>query len=284
MIASARRPHASRHAALAVAGVLACAGVAALLPSFSAAPGAAAGWSAGTLLSPVWESGAALHRASERLWRRAFGAAALEEENAALRRALTELQVAQALVAAEGQAAQARLGAAALTQPLGDSIEAAVLGPAPNAGRHLLAVNAGSLSGVAQGMLVLGPGGIAGRVDRVFPSASLVELLADRESRWGVVAEQSGDVGLLRGISRDGFAEVEFDSMTVTAAPGERLLTTGRLGSGLVAGLPVGTVVRVTQGPSGTMIAEVELLEPATETPLLYVVPAPKLDWQVPQR
>ncbi|MDX2177254.1 MAG: rod shape-determining protein MreC [Candidatus Sumerlaeia bacterium] len=284
MHVSARRTQAPRHAALAVAGVLACAGVLALVPTFSAAPGAAAGWSAGTLLSPVWEAGAGLHRASERLWRRAFGAAALEEENAALRRALTELQVAQALGAAEGQAAGARLGAAALTEPLGESIETAVLGPAPNAGRRLLAVNAGSLAGVAQGMLVLGPGGVAGRVDRVFPSACLVELLADRESRWGAVAEQSGDVGLLRGVSRDGFAEVEFDSMTVSAAPGERLLTTGRLGSGLVAGLPLGTIVRVSQGPSGTMVAEVELAEPGTGSPLLYVVPAPKLDWQVPQR
>lgn len=146
-------------------------------------------------------------------------ARALEQENAALRRA--------ARLAAE------RLPVFVTGRVVGDSGSAFV---------RTLLVAAGARDGVAKGQAAITADGVIGRVVDVGRRASRVLLITDLNSRVPVLLERSRQRAILAG---DNGALARLDYLPGGAAPavGERVVTSGH-GGLMPPGLPVGVVAR----------------------------------------
>lgn len=162
---------------------------------------------------------AELREANARLRGWESAARALEQENAALRRA--------ARLAAE------RLPVFVTGRVVGDSGSAFV---------RTLLVAAGARDGVAKGQAAITGDGVVGRVVDVGRRASRVLLITDLNSRVPVLLERSRQRAILAG---DNGALARLDYLPNGAAPavGERVVTSGH-GGLLPPGLPVGVVAR----------------------------------------
>ena len=162
---------------------------------------------------------AELREANARLRGWESAARALEQENAALRRA--------ARLAAE------RLPVFVTGRVVGDSGSAFV---------RTLLVAAGARDGVARGQAAITGDGVVGRVVDVGRRASRVLLITDLNSRVPVLLERSRQRAILAG---DNGALARLDYLPNGAAPavGERVVTSGH-GGLLPPGLPVGVVAR----------------------------------------
>ena len=162
---------------------------------------------------------AELREANARLRGWESAARALEQENAALRRA--------ARLAAE------RLPVFVTGRVVGDSGSAFV---------RTLLVAAGARDGVARGQAAITGDGVVGRVVDVGRRASRVLLITDLNSRVPVLLERSRQRAILAG---DNGALARLDYLPNDAAPavGERVVTSGH-GGLLPPGLPVGVVAR----------------------------------------
>lgn len=162
---------------------------------------------------------AELREANARLRGWESAARALEQENAALRRAA-------------GLAAE-RLPVFVTGRVVGDSGGAFV---------RTLLVTAGARDGVAKGQAALTADGVVGRVVDVGRRASRVLLITDLNSRVPVLLERSRQRAILAG---DNGALVRLDYLPngAAAAVGERVVTSGH-GGLLPPGLPVGVVAR----------------------------------------
>lgn len=162
---------------------------------------------------------AELREANARLRGWESAARALEQENAALRRAA-------------GLAAE-RLPVFVTGRVVGDSGGAFV---------RTLLVTAGARDGVAKGQAALTADGVVGRVVDVGRRASRVLLITDLNSRVPVLLERSRQRAILAG---DNGTLVRLDYLPngAAAAVGERVVTSGH-GGLLPPGLPVGVVAR----------------------------------------
>lgn len=172
----------------------------------------------GALMSLRAEN-AELREANARLRGWESAARALEQENAALRRA--------ARLAAE------RLPVFVTGRVVGDSGSAFV---------RTLLVAAGARDGVAKGQAAITADGVVGRVVDVGRRASRVLLITDLNSRVPVLLERSRQRAILAG---DNGALARLDYLPGGAAPavGERVVTSGH-GGLMPPGLPVGVVAR----------------------------------------
>lgn len=162
---------------------------------------------------------AELREANARLRGWEGAARALEQENAALRRA-------------------ARLAA----ERLPVFVTGRVVGDSGNAFVRTLLVAAGARDGVAKGQAAIASDGVVGRVVDVGRRASRVLLITDINSRVPVRLERSRQRAILAG---DNGALARLDYLPNGAAPavGERVVTSGH-GGLLPPGLPVGVVAR----------------------------------------
>ena len=172
----------------------------------------------GALMSLRAEN-AELREANARLRGWESAARALEQENAALRRA--------ARLAAE------RLPVFVTGRVVGDSGSAFV---------RTLLVAAGARDGVAKGQAAITADGVVGRVVDVGLRASRVLLITDLNSRVPVLLERSRQRAILAG---DNGTLARLDYLPGGAAPavGERVVTSGH-GGLMPPGLPVGVVAR----------------------------------------
>jgi rod shape-determining protein MreC len=118
----------------------------------------------------------------------------------------------------------------------------------------------GSEDGVRVGMPVVVPDGLVGKIARVHPARSLVEPLASASFAVSVVVERSRVRGIVRPRyqSVSGLVTWEMDYVPARSdvVEGDRVTTSG-LGGVFPAGLVVGTVESVTDGPL-TMSVRVE--------------------------
>ena len=167
---------------------------------------------------------------------------ALANENAALRRQVEESRAA----VSEDRDLRALLS---LRQGFGPGVAAAVT--ARGNRDAFLTVDRGSADGVAGGMTVVAPGGLAGRVREVTAHAAFVQTLADPALRVNVRAAESGLQGTLSGGGRPLRLEVEARPGT-TARPGEAVLTSG-IGAAYPSGLLVGWIVTFDRRDSATV-------------------------------
>jgi len=106
-------------------------------------------------------------------------------------------------------------------------------------------------------MTVLNGDGLVGRVKRTRNSTSVVLLALDRISAVGSRLEGSGELGLTTG---DGLNPLRFQLLDPQAkiAVGDRLVTGPYGQTTFTAGVPVGTVTKVSGSP-GVLVRSAEI-------------------------
>jgi rod shape-determining protein MreC len=122
-------------------------------------------------------------------------------------------------------------------------------------------IDKGTEQGVRTGMAVVTPEGLVGKVVTIYPTRSLVEPLSNASSAASVVTERGRVRGVLRPHYHAASAmmtwEIDYVPARSDIVPGDRVATSG-LGGILPAGLSVGTVTAVKDGPL-TMTVDVDL-------------------------
>ena len=129
-------------------------------------------------------------------------------------------------------------------------VAAQVVGRGPDGFSRTLEIDRGTADGVQPGMIVTTGAGLMGRVQEAGPHGSIVETLADPQSRVNVFLSKSGLQGTVTGGSAALQLEVEH-SVGVAAAGGEWALTSG-VGGGYPRGLVVGELASVSHRDSAT--------------------------------
>lgn len=179
----------------------------------------------------------------------ATSAASLKGENARLRHRLD---------AARGQEAAARAALAEneelkklLELPFVDgtnAVAAPVVDGAPGNFELTVRIGKGASAGVGVGMPVVTGAGLVGRVTAVSRDRATVLLLKDPQSGVGVKMERSGTGGVVKGRGESSTLRVDFVDPDADVTAGEVVSTAGVQNSPFPAGIPVGTVSKVTRG------------------------------------
>ncbi len=139
---------------------------------------------------------------------------------------------------------------------LGDSIGAEIIGRNPLNWYRSVMIDRGAGDGVRKGMVVVGGGGLAGRVVEGSSSASIVMLILDEESRVSAVVERTGEHGIITGRG-DGLLTMKYLSDKSDIQPGDTVRTSG-MGGVFSKGLAVGSVSSVKMTDYGlTVSAEI---------------------------
>lgn len=125
------------------------------------------------------------------------------------------------------------------------SVAARVTGYSSDSYNHIITIDAGSASGVSEGLPVMGSTGVIGQVISVSTYSSQVRLLNDAQSGVAVMLQSSRAEGILSG-SVEGVLYLEGVDESVEVKEGEAVITSG-LGGGYFRGLVVGTVSKVEQ-------------------------------------
>jgi len=105
-------------------------------------------------------------------------------------------------------------------------------------------VDKGLQDGVRAGLAVIDDNGVVGQVTRVFPWASEVTLVTDKEQAVPIQAVRSGLRGVTFGIGYDGTLELRFMPVNAELQNGDLLVTSGIDGT-YPAGLPVAVVSNI---------------------------------------
>lgn len=105
-------------------------------------------------------------------------------------------------------------------------------------------VDKGSQHGVTAGFAVVDGSGVVGQVTRVFPWASEVTLVTDKEQAVPIQAVRSGLRGVTFGIGYDGTMELRFMPVNSDIQNGDLLVTSGIDGT-YPPGLPVAVVSNI---------------------------------------
>ncbi len=128
-------------------------------------------------------------------------------------------------------------------------------------------LNKGRVDGIKENMVVIAPGGLAGKVVEVAYQSCI--LLAVTDSRCGVPAlsEASRDMGIVKGISSAG-TTAGYCSMTqlptnAIIKPGDAVITSG-LGEVFPKGIKIGTVTEVSTG-NGSKITSSAKITPSVD-------------------
>lgn len=135
-------------------------------------------------------------------------------------------------------------------------------------------IDHGSSSGISQGMPVVTPEGLVGRVIEVSPISARVLLLTDERHGAGAIIGQLADsqiLGVVKGRSSL-LCEMKFVAGKEKIEPGSTVLTAGMDGY-YPKGLVIGHVTRVEVGsPTAPFVIEVEPAAPLTKLNLVSVL------------
>lgn len=105
-------------------------------------------------------------------------------------------------------------------------------------------VDRGSQEGVSAGLAAIDRTGVIGQVTRVFPWASEVTLITDKEQAVPIQVLRSGLRGVTFGIGYDGQLELRFMPVNADIQNGDLLVTSGIDGT-YPRGLPVAVVANI---------------------------------------
>lgn len=212
------------------------------------------------------------------------GARALEAENERLRAELLEARLRNATADAH-RALSALAQDVSTNIPPGsfDLVHAPVLLNPSRTGRQQVWVAVGALDGIREGMVALGPQGIAGVVTQVFERNARVSLITDDGAAWGAQVADSGDLGLLRGTGHRSLVELHFERTAVSAGVGDLVVSSGMAGSLAPAGMQFGVVEEVTWNKKGEPMALVRLPGAPERLRTLFIAPLDRLPLEEPQ-
>lgn len=126
------------------------------------------------------------------------------------------------------------------------TLAARVIGNATGGGASIVIIDRGATSGIQNGMAVITPNGIVGKVIDVYPAAAYVRLLTDPTFAAGVISQKHHLHGTLRGQGSSS-PSIDYIQNEDPVEPGEWFFTSG---DDLIfpKGLPVGTVSAVRNG------------------------------------
>lgn len=137
-----------------------------------------------------------------------------------------------------------------------ESIGAEVVGRNPLNWYRTVMLDRGLKDGVREGMVVVGVGGVAGRIAGAGNSASSAMLILDPESRVSAVVERTGEHGIIAGRG-DGILIMKYLSDRSEVKQGDKVRTSG-LGGLFPKGISIGEVSGVAERDYGlTLSAEV---------------------------
>jgi rod shape-determining protein MreC len=127
------------------------------------------------------------------------------------------------------------------------TVAARIIGDTTGAGAKVVFIDRGSSSGIAPGMAVITPDGIAGKVTKVFAMAAEVLLVTDGTFAAGVISQNNRVHGTFKGQGYEGTGKIEHVQNEQKVDQGEWFYTSGddRI---FPKGLPVGEVTTVHQG------------------------------------
>ena len=182
-------------------------------------------------------------------WHGVTGYGDLERQNERLRQQLGELK-AQKIEGANAIEQLKRLNEQLHLGFAGDiptQVARVTSGPFSNFQDYRLEIDKGSDSGLSTGMPVVTKDGLAGRLERVSRTRSVVQLLTDPDFVVGVRLASSQDLGVGRGGGdADRFIVDRGIELDDPVKPGEVVLTSGLTDSIMPPDIPIGTVVKVT--------------------------------------
>lgn len=120
---------------------------------------------------------------------------------------------------------------------------------------HIL-VGKGSNDGVKSGSVVVGPGGLVGRVTKVSPNSSQILLISDPNSQVGVVISRSRYTGMLKGQSQN-TATLEFFERDADVKVGD-VVHTSQFSTLFPENVPVGRIksINLDKQPSPEAVVE----------------------------
>jgi len=175
-------------------------------------------------------------------------ASALKDENARLRRRLDAArgQRAAARAAIEENKELKKLLNLAFAEGT-DAIAAPVVDGAPGNFEVTVQIGRGASDGVGTDMPVVTAAGLVGRVIEVSRDRATVLLVNDPQSGVGVKMERTGTTGVAKGRGDTGTLRVDFVDPNVEVREGEVVSTWGQQASPFPAGIPLGTVSKVTR-------------------------------------
>jgi rod shape-determining protein MreC len=194
---------------------------------------------------------------AERLWVRYVALWALRKENEELRQRLAVLE-GRAKQATELDLANHRLGQLlALREQFGaGAVAARVVGRSPVAWVHTVVLDKGARHGLTEGMGVLTPEGVAGRVVSTSAHAARVLLVSDLSSGVDVLIQRTRVRGIASG-TVDGTCTLKYVRLGEDIQVGDAVITSGLDGI-FPKGQLLGTVARVGTN-DGRMFQDVEV-------------------------
>ena len=169
----------------------------------------------------------------------------LQAQNADLRRQLAELNAA-------GQDNQTLRQALDFERTYGHKLVAAqVVGRGPDGFSLTVEIDRGSDDGIKAGMIVTSGAGLVGRVRETGPHASIVQTLADPQSRVSAFLSKSGLEGTV--IGGPGALQMQIDPrFGIAPSVGEWVMTSG-VGGGYPRGLVVAQVAHISHSDAATV-------------------------------
>jgi rod shape-determining protein MreC len=206
------------------------------------------------------------------------GYGSLEDENAELRARLEELEGDAVL----GEDARAELREMQRLRrlPVLDEVPrvtARVVGAPIGNFEQTIELDKGGDDGIREGMPVVTGAGLVGRVVSVSGARSVVRLVTDGSASVGVRILGTDEVAIASGEGPGREMSVGFVEPGVPVEAGDRVVTSGmEQGSALPAGIPVGRVTEVVDGP-GRLAQEVRM-EPLADLDHMRVVDV--LQWE----
>jgi rod shape-determining protein MreC len=174
----------------------------------------------------------------------------VREENRRLKSELSRIKMENQFLKTElSTADRARALAAFQSRSPSKTLPARVIGTGTGSTSQVVLLDVGSRQGVQNGMAVITPDGIVGKVVRVFPTATQVLLVTDPTFGAGVVSQKGRVHGTVKGQGRPGTVIVDYVQNEQKVDVGEWFYTSGddRI---FPKGVPVGQANVVRQGKS----------------------------------
>lgn len=139
-------------------------------------------------------------------------------------------------------------------------LPARVIGRSADAWWQIVTINIGRNQGVKKDDVVLGIGGLVGRVMNVTPNTSRVLLISDYTSRVGATISRTRYQGFLKGQSSQ-VGILEFYDKVTDVKIGD-VVTTSSLSTIFPPSIPIGRIITVDLNKSPAPQAEVEFTAP----------------------
>lgn len=181
-----------------------------------------------------------------------FGLVHVKEDNDKLQRELGRLKLENNFLKNQMSTAdRAKELAVFQNRTPSKTLAARVIGNGTGANSKVVFIDRGSTSGVENGMAVITPDGIVGKVVAAYPISSLVMLITDPTFGAGVVSQKHRVHGTLKGQGNDPKCKIAYVQNEEPVEIGEWFYTSGVDGI-FPRGFPVGQVASVSDGPRGS--------------------------------